>query len=38
MTILVMKEIRRIALGEFLDDLEIGRRITDLIGISINED
>ena len=29
----VLKELRRIALGEFFDDLEIGKRLSNFFGI-----
>ena len=32
----LMKELRRIALGEFVDDLEFGRKISDAFGIKKN--
>ena len=32
----LMKEFRRITLGEFVDDFEVGRKLSDAFGIKKN--
>ena len=34
----LMKEFRRITLGEFVDDLEVGRKLSDVFGIKQKPD